>query len=168
MAGDRRGSALGARRGESAPAEPARLERLRGYARLLDDGIRIPGTKLRFGLDPILGLIPGLGDVAGASLSVAIIWEAARRGVPRSTLLRMAFNVAMDAGLGAVPIVGDIFDAIWKANRSNIDLLDRHIGQAPTKATGGSGVIMLLAALFFFCVAITAGVAYLLLRLLPN
>ena len=93
----------------------------------MDAGIRIPGTSLRFGVDPILGLIPGVGDAAGAALAVWILVEAARMGASRATVLRIAGNVALDAGLGAVPFVGDIFDFAWKANLRNVALLERHL-----------------------------------------
>jgi hypothetical protein len=163
MVGDRGGRSLG--HTPSAPlATDDRLERLRRYARLLDEGIRIPGTTFRFGLDPILGLVPGFGDAVGAVLSIAIIGEAARRGVPRATLLRMAFNVAMDAGLGAVPVFGDVFDALWKANRSNLELLDRGLGRTPAGAAG-PGVMVLLAGLLILCLGLAAAVAWLVIRL---
>jgi len=147
-------------------SEHANLERLRRYADLLDDGIRIPGTRFRIGLDPILGLVPGLGDMFGAVLSVAIIWEAARRGVPRSTLLRMALNVAIDAGVGSVPVAGDAFDALWKANRNNVALLERHAGLPPSKPSRGIGLILLLVVLVLVCLGLAAGGAWLVLRLL--
>ena len=99
----------------------------------MDAGIRIPGTNLRFGLDPILGLIPGFGDAAGAVLAGWILVEAIRLGASRATLVRIAGNVALDAGLGAVPIVGDIFDFAWKANLRNVGLLERHLA-APDRA----------------------------------
>ncbi len=143
-----------------------RLERLRRYAAFLDDGIRVPGTKFRFGFDPVLGLVPGLGDAIGAALSVAIVWEAVRQGVPRATLLRMAFNVAMDAGLGSVPVIGDIFDALWKANRSNLELLDRSLGLERQRPAGRAGVVLLLVGLLVVCLAIAVGVGWLGLRLL--
>ena len=167
MVGDRGGGALG-HTPTAALATDNRLERLRRYARLLDDGIRLPGTKFRIGLDPILGLVPGLGDAVGAVLSAAIIWEAAQRGVPRATLLRMAFNVAMDAGLGSVPLLGDVFDALWKANRSNLDLLDRSLGQ-PQAGRGGSRLLIpLLAGLLVLCLGLAVGVAWLVIRVLGS
>jgi hypothetical protein len=108
------------------------------FAQLLDAGIRIPGTNLRFGLDPILGLVPGVGDAAGAVLASWILVEAVRLGASRATLLRIAGNVALDAGLGAVPLLGDIVDFAWKANLRNVALLERHLA-APDRAQRADG-----------------------------
>ena len=99
----------------------------------MDAGIRIPGTNLRFGLDPILGLIPGGGDALGAVLAGWILVEAIRMGASRATVLRIAGNVALDAGVGAIPFIGDIFDFAWKANLRNVALLERHLA-APERA----------------------------------
>ena len=96
----------------------------------MDAGIRIPGTSLRFGLDPILGLIPGGGDAVGAVLAGWILVEAIRMGASRATVLRIAGNVALDAGVGVIPFIGDIFDFAWKANLRNVALLERHLAQA--------------------------------------
>ena len=85
------------------------------------------------GLDPILGLIPGIGDAAGAVLAAWILLEAFRVGASRATLVRMAGNVALDAAVGAVPLLGDIFDFAWKANLRNVALLERHLA-APARA----------------------------------
>jgi len=93
----------------------------------MDAGIRVPGTNLRFGLDPLLGLIPGGGDAAGAVLAGWIVVEAIRLGASRATLLRIVGNVALDAAVGAVPVIGDIFDFAWKANLRNVALLERHL-----------------------------------------
>jgi uncharacterized protein DUF4112 len=109
----------------------------------LDAGIRIPGTNLRFGLDPILGLIPGAGDAAGAVLSGWILVEAVRLGASRATFLRIAGNVVLDAGLGAVPMIGDIFDFAWKANLRNVALLERHLA-APDRAERADRSFVLL------------------------
>ena len=92
----------------------------------MDAGIAIPGTSVRFGLDPVLGLVPGLGDAAGAFLAAWILVEAIRLGAPRATLAHIASNIAIDALVGAVPVLGDIFDVVWKANLKNVELLERH------------------------------------------
>lgn len=119
----------GGARGTSSPSFTA----VSRFAYWLDAGIRIPGTNLRFGLDPLLGLIPGAGDAAGAVLAGWILVEAIRMGASRATVLRIAGNVALDAGLGAVPLVGDVFDFAWKANLRNVALLERHLA-APDRA----------------------------------
>lgn len=104
---------------------PAALERIRRLAWLLDNSIPIPGTRMRVGLDPILGLIPGVGDAAGMLLSGYIVVEAARLGASRATLLRMGWNVLVESVIGVVPLAGDLFDAGWKANARNVALLER-------------------------------------------
>jgi len=103
------------------------IERLRQLAYLLDDRFRIPGTKYRIGLDGLIGLVPGLGDAATTLLSLYIVLEARRLGVPVTKLGRMGLNVGLDAVLGAVPLVGDLFDVAWKANRRNLALLLDHL-----------------------------------------
>jgi hypothetical protein len=134
---------------------PARLTHLRRATTWLDDGLRIPGTSIHFGLDPILGLIPGIGDVAGAALSAAILAEGARQGISRYTLLRMAGNVALDAAIGVLPVLGDLFDAAWKANRRNLTLLERHLGAPPQAARADRFfVVMVMGVLALFCVTL--------------
>src|SRR4051794_40989007 len=95
----------------SSPNES--LRRVNVVAALLDDAIRVPGTKLRFGVDPLVGLIPGLGDLLGGAASAYILLEAARAGAPSSVLLRMGLNVGIDTLIGGVPILGDLFDFAW-------------------------------------------------------
>ena len=114
-------------------AEDPRLERIRHIATVLDGGIRVPGTGIRIGLDPILGLIPGLGDGIGALMASSVFIEGVRRGVSRATLLRMALNIALDFLIGAVPVLGDVFDFAWKANLRNVALLERDSGSARRK-----------------------------------
>jgi len=109
----------------------------------LDAGTRIPGTSLRFGLDPILGLIPGFGDAAGAILAGWILVEAVRLGASRATVIRIAGNVALDAAVGAIPLLGDIFDFAWKANLRNVALLERHLA-APDRAERADRSFVLL------------------------
>lgn len=108
-------------------SESSRLRLIRKLSYYLDNSIGIPGTGYRVGFDAIIGLIPGLGDVVGGILSAYIVYEASRLGVPKKTLLHMTFNVAVETLIGAVPIVGDVFDAAWKTNTKNIFLLDKHL-----------------------------------------
>jgi hypothetical protein len=102
------------------------IRRLEVLADWLDSRFRIWGTELRFGLDSILGLIPGLGDGATAAPAFYLVYCAKRLGVPGRTLLRMTLNVALDLLIGAVPLLGDFFDIGFKANRRNLELIRRH------------------------------------------
>ncbi len=110
----------------------------------MDAGIRIPGTNLRFGLDPILGLVPGAGDAAGAVLAGWILVEAIRLGASRATVLRIAGNVALDALVGAVPLLGDIFDFAWKANLRNVALLERYVAMPAQAARADRSFVVLV------------------------
>jgi hypothetical protein len=105
-------------------------DRLARFAWLLDSAFRIPGTGVRVGLEPLLGFVPGIGDALGKGLSLYLVYEAWRLGVPTKLLLRMLGNVAIDAAIGIVPLVGDIGDVFWRANRMNIALLDAHLAGA--------------------------------------
>jgi len=102
---------------------------LHGIEILLDEAFVLPGTGIRFGLNGIIGLVPGLGDVVAGLLSLAIPLAAWVRGVPYVTLARMAVNLAIGVLVGSVPLFGDIFDIAWKANRRNYRLLCRHLGE---------------------------------------
>ncbi|MBA3670689.1 MAG: DUF4112 domain-containing protein [Gemmatimonadaceae bacterium] len=123
--------------GDAAARATSSLARARTLARLLDSAARVPGTNVRFGLDAILGLVPGLGDIAGAAFSAHLVLLAARLGAPRATLVRMVANVAIDVVGGAVPVLGDLFDVTWRANTRNVALLDEHL--ALPSATVGDG-----------------------------
>jgi hypothetical protein len=105
-------------------ARDPRLDGVRRIARLLDDAFEIPGTGFRIGIDPIVGLVPGLGDVLPAIAGAYAIWVAWRLGAPTSLLVRMAWNVGVDALAGSVPLAGDLFDAAWKPNVRNARLLE--------------------------------------------
>jgi hypothetical protein len=102
-------------------------ERVRRLARVMDSAVGIPGTRLRFGLDAVLGLIPGVGDVVGAAASGYIVLAAARLGAPASVVLRMLLNVVVDTVVGAVPLLGDLFDLGFRSNARNVALLERHL-----------------------------------------
>ena len=135
----------------SGPGPPLRLRRagklfdnenLDLLAHLLDDAFRIPGTSLRFGLDGIVGLIPGLGDILGGLASCILLVAAWVRGAPYVTLARMVVNIGIEVLLGAVPLLGAIFDVAWKANRRNYRLLERHLAQ-PRRQTLGDWLFLL-------------------------
>ena len=113
---------------KSIPSQPInKLARLRRISKLLDNAIAIPGTKFRFGLDPILGLLPGGGDTITGGISAYIVVEAARMGVPREILGKMVGNILIDSFAGTIPVVGDLFDVGWKSNVKNIELLEKHL-----------------------------------------
>lgn len=111
---------------ELGAVNPARLERLRRLSYLLDNAIPIPGTRYRVGWEAIVGLVPGVGDLVGGGFSLYIVLQAARMGAPASLLARMGWNLLVDIVLGAVPFLGDLFDAGYKANMRNLALLDQH------------------------------------------
>jgi hypothetical protein len=149
--------------------EPRHLERLRTLTRLLDSAIQIPGTGYRFGLDALIGLVPGIGDAIGAILSTIIIFQAARLGVSKSTLVRMMANVGVDTIVGEVPLLGDLFDFGWKSNTMNLVLLEEHLRQPATAKRGSRRVLLLLAGgllvLFVGVIALGVIVAQLVLEL---
>ena len=139
-------------------------QRLTRLAWLLDSSIRLPGLNFRIGLDALIGLIPGIGDVIGVVASGYIVREAARAGLPRSVLARMVFNVAIEGVVGVIPLLGDLFDAGWKANQRNVRLLDAWLSN-PHRARNSSrafvfGIVSVLVALLLT----TAVLGFLLLR----
>jgi hypothetical protein len=123
--------------------QPRELERLRTLSRLLDSAFVIPGTRYRVGLDAIVGLVPGIGDAIGAIFSLYIIFQAARMGVPRATLVRMLGNVGVDTIIGEIPLLGDLFDAGFKSNIKNVSLIERHV-QRPASGKAQSRQVLLL------------------------
>jgi len=103
------------------------IERLDKMAFVLDSRFRIPGTSIRFGLDPIVSFVPVIGDAAGGLMAAYVVHQAARHGAPRSLILRMMMNVGLDFTIGAVPVAGTVFDVLFKASKRNVKLLRRHL-----------------------------------------
>ncbi len=128
-----------------------RDETLRKLEFLLDEAFRVPGTSFRFGIDGVIGLVPGLGDVLAGLLSVIIPLAAWIRGVPYVTLIRMAANIGIGVLVGTVPLFGDIFDVVWKANRRNYRLLSRHLG-APRQHTWRDWIFLFLLGIVLLLV----------------
>lgn len=113
--------------GSEQASATATLRRLDRFAHLLDAAVRIPGTRFRVGLDGLFGVLPGLGDGLTAILALYPLLEAARLGAPTSVLLRMLGNIGIDTLVGAVPLAGDAFDVMFKANLRNVELLRQHL-----------------------------------------
>ena len=125
-----------------SPNVVARMVYIRRVARVLDAAIPIPGTRYSFGIDAIVGLVPGLGDAVGVVFSSVILYQAYRLGASKRLLTRMLYNIGVDGILGAVPLLGDWHDLVWKANVKNVDLVERHI-QHPDKTARASGWFLL-------------------------
>jgi hypothetical protein len=151
-----------AKRNETVLASPG-LDRLRNISWLFDELIRIPGTNMKFGLDALMGLLPGGGDLVGGAVSAYAIVIAQRLGAPPAVIGRMTMNILIDAVFGAVPLIGDLFDASWKANRRNLALLEE-FAQTPVKAKRGSMVVMVVAIAVLF--ALLIGIGYITVRIL--
>ena len=147
---------------------PVRVEGLRTLVRLLDDAFVIPGTNFRFGLEAVIGLIPGAGDLAGGLMSSAVILTAAKAGAPKSIIARMLANAIIDTVVGAVPLLGDLFDAGWKANRRNLNLLEAYLDRP--HATQKGSTLFVAGAILMLLLAVAGSVllAVLLMRWLLN
>jgi hypothetical protein len=128
------------------PATPhpatADLARLRSFAKLFDSQFRLPGTQFRFGLDPILGLIPVAGDAASLLMSAGLIMTIARHGASSAVVFRMFGNLLLDAIIGSIPVLGSIFDFVYKANDKNLRLLERHYQEGRHQGRG-TGILLL-------------------------
>ena len=138
-----------------------RLERL---AWLLDSSIPIPGTRLSIGLEALIGLVPFIGDLVGVLASCYILAEAARLGVGRSVLARMAFNVVLEGLVGLIPFAGDVFDAAYKANQRNVRLLDRWLEQPRREQRASTLFLLIFLGAILAVTAIATCLTYLLLR----
>jgi hypothetical protein len=143
------------------PEEKAKRKGLepifRWLAFIMDEVIRVPGTKFRFGLDPLLGLIPGIGDTSSALVSAFALIQALRVGVPKILLGRMALNILLNELIGIIPVVGDAFSFWFKSNARNYEIIKNHrLGSAPPKA---SDWLFVIGILFLLLVIVCAGIA---------
>ena len=146
--------------------ESPRYRRIRALSILMDQSIVLP-SGFRIGLDPLLGLLPGVGDAISALISVYVVYESALLGLKKRVLLAMLGNIALDALVGSFPVLGDIFDAVWKANMRNLRLLDKHYSPATPERSAtqlaawmlGVAVLLLLSmgTLFYVTVHLLLG-----------
>jgi hypothetical protein len=137
---------------------------------LMDDLFRIPVLGWRFGLDAIIGLIPALGDTSTSLVSFYILASAVRYRVPKITLLRMGLNIAIDYAVGSLPVVGDVFDAWWKSNQMNVELLKRRVSEGTVQADSGKAsdwlfVGLIIVGLIFLLLASASFSLFLLFKI---
>ncbi len=123
-----------------------RLRWVERIARLLDSQFRLPGTRFRFGLDPLLGLVPIVGDLSTTVVSVALLLTMLRHGASGAVVVRMALNILIDSVVGAIPIIGSVFDFAYKSNERNVALLRRHYAEGRHTSSGKGLVALLLVA----------------------
>jgi hypothetical protein len=142
-----------------------RLTRIRALARLMDTAWVIPGTRIQVGLDSLMGLIPGFGDMVSSLVSGYILLESARLGAPGSLLFRMLFNVIVDSLSGTVPLAGDVFDVFWRSNARNIALLEHHL-EDPTAARRSNvrfaAIVLILGFVFIAAFAFLMAALFLM------
>jgi hypothetical protein len=129
------------------PQQEQRLAGLRRIAELLDNAFAVPGTSYRIGLDPIIGLVPGIGDLVSPLFTIGMLLQARELGVPKVVQARMLINVAIDTLVGIVPVFGDLFDFAWKANDKNLVLLELHAREERGGSRGDWAFVTLLIAL---------------------
>jgi hypothetical protein len=130
------------------------LKQLNYLAKLMDAQFRVPGTNFRFGLDGIIGLIPGAGDLSTFAVSGYMLWIMANNGASGFVLARMTFNILIDAIVGAIPILGDLFDVAFKANMRNMRLMQQHYEEGRHRGSAWKLIVPVLIVVFLIIVAI--------------
>jgi uncharacterized protein DUF4112 len=159
---------LKARQSPPSSAAARRLALARFVAELLDQRFTIPGTSIRIGLDPIIGLIPGVGDTLANLAGSAILFIGAKFNLPKVVLLRMAFNIALNTLVGAIPFVGDLFSIWFRSNVRNAQLLERYATQHPQSAAASDWlfVFAVIGGLLLLLIAVLIGLGWLLQQLM--
>ena len=140
--------------------EPLRLRRIRFLSQLLDQSISLPGG-YRIGWDPIIGLIPGVGDLITAALSCYMVLEAYQLGLPKRVILRMLFNIGIETVVGTIPVAGDVFDAIWKSNMRNLNLVEASYHPSHKERSAVALAVALVLGLIIIWIASIAMVVFL-------
>ena len=135
-------------------ATPQRLKHIDSLARLMDSQFSIPGTKLRFGLDGIIGLIPGVGDLSTFAVSGYMLWLMANNGASGYVMARMVLNVLLDAIVGSIPVIGDLFDFAFKANTRNMRLMQEHYRERRHRGSAWKVILPVLLVLFAVIIGI--------------
>jgi hypothetical protein len=135
----------------------------RWLALIMDNFLRVPGTQFRFGLDPLMGLLPGLGDTGSAVVSAMALIAAARRGLPKILLARMSLNILINEAIGIIPIAGDAFSFWFKSNARNYELLKRHTAGSRRSTRGDWIFVALVLALLFVILVVSLAVSLWLL-----
>jgi hypothetical protein len=131
-----------------------RLKALRHISELLDSAFVVPGTTYRIGLDPILGLIPMVGDLASPLFTIGVLWQGRDLGIPKVVQFRMIFNAAIDALVGVIPVAGDLFDFAWKSSQMNLALLERHAYEEHRASAGDWLFVMAMILLVVLIAAV--------------
>jgi hypothetical protein len=150
---------------QQTAAAPRELQHIRSLARAMDSQFRIPGTDFRFGLDGIIGLIPGVGDLTTFAVSGYIMWLMARNGASSYVLVRMGMNVLVDAAIGSIPFIGDIFDFAFKANTRNLRLMEQYYEEGRHRGSAWRIVVPILVLLLLIIALIFWGIWSLLTAL---
>lgn len=143
---------------------PKSVTQLDQYATWLDSKFKIPGTNIRFGLDALIGLIPGAGDILSYGMSSALVIVMAKNGASPMVLIRMIGNIILDVLIGILPIVGDLFDVWYKANRRNVQLYQNHLKNRKQPHSFGRSLLIVL----FFLIALSIGLFYFLFIYIPR
>ena len=136
-------------------ASNSKIRWVEWVSHLMDEQFRVPGTKFRFGLDPILNLIPVVGDLSGFAVSAALVATMAKHGASGKVLTLMILNIILDATVGAIPILGQIFDFTYKANTRNIRLLRSHYSEGKHKGSGKGVITLILIVLIILFILLT-------------
>ena len=141
----------------SNPIDSSPIKWVERIAYLMDDSLKIPGTNFRFGLDPLLNLIPVLGDISGFAVSGMLVLTMAKKGVSNKVIVLMVLNIVLDFVIGAIPIIGNIFDFTYKANSRNIKLLKEHYSENKHQGSGKNIVAIVLVVLVILLIALVYG-----------